>query len=91
MTRENALRHTESGANGIASVSPETGENTATTRESASGATKATIKGVNSLAHGWIVSCPKCGKNRLVYREQILSGSWIKCPHCGPDEPEAAS
>ena len=40
---------------------------------------------------GWVVACPTCGKSRVVTRAEIVSGDWVRCPHCaGGDGKEAA-
>ena len=45
-----------------------------------------------SLARGWWVSCPRCGRDRLVTADDLMrSGDWTRCPHCaGGDGKEAA-
>jgi len=41
---------------------------------------------------GWWVSCPRCGRDRLVTADDLMrSGDWTRCPHCaGGDVKEAA-
>lgn len=40
---------------------------------------------------GWVVACPKCGKSRFVSRAEILSGDWVRCPHCEDAREEGAA
>ena len=35
---------------------------------------------------GW-VQCQQCGHHRTVSREQIMTGTWTRCPFCQRDEP----
>lgn len=38
---------------------------------------------------GWYVLCPQCGRSRLVWREQIMSGTWQRCPACEKGDASA--
>lgn len=31
------------------------------------------------IGRGWAVTCPTCGRSRVVTREQVLAGTWIRC------------
>lgn len=31
---------------------------------------------------GWVVTCPKCERSRVVGRAAIMSGAWLRCPWC---------
>ncbi len=31
---------------------------------------------------GWLVTCPACNKTRVVGRQAIMSGRWLRCPFC---------
>ncbi|ACZ38912.1 hypothetical protein Sthe_1477 [Sphaerobacter thermophilus DSM 20745] len=38
--------------------------------------------GERGTGRGWVVACPTCGKSRVVTRAEIVSGDWMRCPHC---------
>lgn len=33
-------------------------------------------------AGGWLVTCSRCGRERLVTPAQIKAGRWLQCPTC---------
>jgi hypothetical protein len=35
---------------------------------------------------GWVTTCPICFRSRVIGRQAIMSGAWLRCPFCEQEE-----
>lgn len=40
---------------------------------------------------GWLVTCPRCGRTRLVSRDDVLRSGEFCCPNCAADDERGAA